>query len=466
MYLLDLQKQPLELQLFFQKVKSDFTQESSTKDIFSYITVISTIGSFLVFLVTLFFYSRTAQIITFLATLGFALGLVLYRLGKPFLTSLYMTTLPPLMFGIIIVLVGGNFNQGLGIATSTFLSFIVFRDHPKTRKFIIGFDLLMYIVPTIYVNIYGPLLGTINLAFDEIIVFVACLCWLSLTFYMYDEKKTRFYTEDLELKNKYLKTTTDELLKIQNYLSSQNGEMQKLNDEMALKTKQMEEFTYLVTHDLKAPINNINSIATELESILKNSNNKIISTYLNYLKTSSYRMSNMVDNILDHAKIGGSKFKNDVSLIDLLNNILEDFSERIKSLEAQIIIGNLPIINCYDIEFRLLFQNLLDNSLKFVPENRTPLIHIDCEESNGYYVFKISDNGIGIPENQRSNIFGAFQRIPTQNDYEGTGLGLYGCKKIVDHHAGQIWITSELNKGTTFFIKIPIEYAALDENIN
>ena len=375
-----------------------------------------------------------------------------------------MTTLPPFMFGVIIILVGGNFNQGLGIATSAFLSFITFRDYPKIRKYIIGFDLIMYLLPTIYINIYGPILGTIDLSFDEIIVFIACLFWLSLTFFMYDEKKTRSYTKNLELKNQNLKSTTDELLRIQSYLSSQNREIQKLNGEMALRNKQMEEFTYLVTHDLKAPINNIKSIATELESSLKTSKDNTIITYLDYLKTSSFRMSNMVNNILDHARIGGSKFETDVSLTDLLKNILEDFSERIKSAKAQIEIGSLPLINCYSLEIRLLFQNLLDNALKFVPKNRIPIIHIDCQESNGHFIFSISDNGIGIPENQNSNVFGAFQRIPTHNDYEGSGLGLYGCKKIVEHHEGQIWVTSEVNTGTTFFIKLPRDYVAFNDN--
>jgi signal transduction histidine kinase len=170
----------------------------------------------------------------------------------------------------------------------------------------------------------------------------------------------------------------------------------------------------------------------------------------------------MVSNILDHAKIGGSKFENNVSLKNLINNILGDFSERIKSSNAQIIIGSLPTINCYSVEIRLLFQNLLDNALKFVPDNRTPKINIDSEESNGFFLFKISDNGIGIPENELSNIFGAFQRISMQKDYEGSGLGLYGCKKIVEHHEGQIWVTSNLNRGTTFYIKLPVQYSELN----
>lgn len=409
----------------------------------------------MVFLITLFFYSAIAQVITAFASIGFGIGLILYKLKRPFLTSLYMTTVPPFMFGVIILLVGGDFNQGLGIATSAFLSFIVFRDQPKFRWFVIGFGLLMYLGPTLYINIYGPVLGTINIAFDEILVFLASLCWLSLTFFMYDEKKTRVYTNNLETKNKFLRSNEIKLRQVQKDLELQNTELEELNRRITLKNQQIEEFTYMATHDLKAPINNINAIAGQLKSNINNLQVQETETYLQYLQTSSKRMLALVSNLLENAKIGNSEFQNRINTNQIVQEILEDFSEKIKSSKAIIHVQNLPYLNCYPLEMRLVFQNLIDNALKFVPENKIPVIDIGYSVEPNCYKFHIADNGIGISEKEIGTIFNAFHRIHSKKEYEGSGIGLYGCKKVIHNHHGEIWVESKIHKGTTFYFTLP-----------
>lgn len=366
-----------------------------------------------------------------------------------------MTTVPPFMFGLIILLVGGDFSQGLGIATSAFLSFIVFRDQPKFRWYVIGFGLLMYIVPTLYINIYGPVLGTINLAFDEILVFLACLCWLSLTFFMYDEKKTRVYTNSLESKNHFLRSNAVKLRQAQKDLELQNKELEDLNDRIVLQSKQIEEFTYLATHDLKAPINNINAIADQLKSNINHLQVQETETYLKYLQTSSKRMLQLVTNLLENAKIGNSEFQHHINTNQIIKDILEDFSERLKSSKAIINFQNLPYLDCYPLEIRLVFQNLIDNALKFIPENKIPKIDIGYSDTPDYYEFYISDNGIGISEKEAGTIFNAFHRIHSKQEYEGSGIGLYGCKKVIHNHKGEIWVESSKNEGTTFYFTIP-----------
>lgn len=390
-------------------------------------------------------------------TLAFGLGALMDLFKKKFLTSVYMTTVPPLMFGVIIILVGGFFAQGLAIATSAFMSFIIFRNRPIWRKIIIIFIILMFLLPSIYVGIYGPILGNTNLPFDEIVVFIACLCWLSITFFMYDEKKTRSYTNTLEAKNNILKANAIELKKSQESLKSQNKELALLNKELELKNKQIEEFTYMVTHDLKAPISNIDTIADQLKLHFENNDNTEIDTYFNYLKMSSTRMMNLVGNLLENAKIGNSKIKESVDLNNLLNDILKDLSHRVKETKAIINIDNLPVIQGYPIELRLLFQNLVDNALKFTPKNKKPEINITCHKKTDSYLFTVSDNGIGIPKKHYDKIFKAFQKLHASKEFEGSGIGLYGCKKVVEYHGGRIWIESTENKGSTFYFTLPLK---------
>ncbi|WP_198146851.1 sensor histidine kinase [Maribacter thermophilus] len=368
-----------------------------------------------------------------------------------------MSTVPPLMFGVITMLVGGFFAQGLAIGTSAFMSFIIFRNRPKWRKIIIIYIILTFLLPTIYIGIYGPILGDFNLPFDEIVVFLACLCWLSITFFMYDEKKTRSYTDELEIKNNSLKANAIELKKSQESLRSQNKELAHLNKELEIKNKQIEEFTYMVTHDLKAPISNIDAIADQLKLHFKNTDNKEVDTYFDYLKTSATRMMHLVGNLLENAKIGNSKVKEPVDLNNLLKDILKDLSHRIKETQAVVSVDNLPVVQGYPIELRLLFQNLVDNALKFTPKNKKPEINITCHKKTDSYMFTVSDNGIGIPKKHFDNIFKAFQKLHASKEFEGSGIGLYGCKKVVEYHGGRIWVESIENKGSTFYFTLPLK---------
>ena len=102
----------------------------------------------------------------------------------------------------------------------------------------------------------------------------------------------------------------------------------------------------------------------------------------------------------------------------------------------------------------MLFQNLVHNALKFKSSAQDPIITITSEKRENDYLFSVADNGIGIPSEQSEKIFNAFHKLHNQSKFEGSGIGLYGSKKIVDHHLGKIWVTSEENKGSTFYFTI------------
>ena len=172
-------------------------KSSKFLDEFGLITIISSIFTFAVFIYALIFHSYIEQVLSFVVALGFGIGFILNRLGYHKATRIYMTLFPPVMFMSLIFLIGGFFGQAVAFATMGFLAYIGYRRNPRLRNLIITFDILAFIIPTIYISIHEPILGTIDVPFDEVFAFLACLGWLSLTFRIYDENKTKTYTTDL-----------------------------------------------------------------------------------------------------------------------------------------------------------------------------------------------------------------------------------------------------------------------------
>ena len=137
----------------------------------------------------------------------------------------------------------------------------------------------------------------------------------------------------------------------------------------------------------------------------------------------------------------------------MLSEILDDLRQRIKEKNAVISYPDLPVIICDMIQIRQLFQNLISNSLKYHDDTH-PIIDIGFEAKRTHYQFYIKDNGIGIETKHHKKIFEVFKRLHGQNDFDGTGIGLANCKRIVDNHKGNIWVKSSLGKGATFYFTL------------
>ncbi|WP_339629229.1 ATP-binding protein [uncultured Maribacter sp.] len=437
-----------------KKSTNNIFKKGRLLDEFGLITFIPTLCSFIVFVGTLFFYPFKLQIIALFISLGFGVGFLLNRLKFNKATRLYMTLYPPTIFMFIILLIGGFFSQAVGFATMAFLAFIGYRRNPKLRIVIITYDILAFIIPTVYIQIHEPLLGVINIPYDEILVFIACLAWLSLTFRMYDETKTRKYTNTLEKNNRALLESESNLKKAQIDLKNQNNKLAVLNHELKLKNKHIEEFTFILTHDLKGPLNNINIIAKELQNQHSSASYTNFDNFLKHLDGSSARLTNLVQGLLKYAEIGSSSQMETININEVINFVLEDLSEKIKESNAEIIAEDMPVLIGRSNDLRMLFQNLIHNALKFKSLNKVPRITIRSVKVPGSFQFSVEDNGIGIPKNQQDNIFNAFHKLHNQAKFEGSGIGLYGSKKIINHHQGQIWVESEEQKGSKFHFTI------------
>jgi len=165
-------------------------------------------------------------------------------------------------------------------------------------------------------------------------------------------------------------------------------------------------------------------------------------------------MKTLIENLLDYSQIGSRKELERVDCDKILHNVLDDLGTVISEADADIKSDPLPVINGYASEIKQLFQNLISNSIKF-RRTGVPLgINISAHEGADYWQFAFKDNGIGIDEKYNERIFVIFQRLHTQNEYAGSGIGLSHCKKIVELHKGKIWVESKPGEGSTFHFTI------------
>lgn len=253
--------------------------------------------------------------------------------------------------------------------------------------------------------------------------------------------------------------------KIYKYLSirqditdRKNGEERLAMQFEELKTKniEIEQFAYIASHDLQEPlrtvINYTETLTEEYEGKLDSAADK----YLSFIKDASTRMSDLIKGLLDYSRLGKLTGRTKVNCATLIQEIKADLEATINETNSTIIVGDLPIVNGFEIELRLLFQNLITNAIKFKRVGVEPEVTISAIKNDLSWEFSVKDNGIGIDDIYHEKIFIIFQRLHNRKDYAGTGIGLSHCQKIVNLHGGSIWVDSKINEGSTFNFTIPI----------
>ncbi len=228
-------------------------------------------------------------------------------------------------------------------------------------------------------------------------------------------------------------------------------ELEKQNVKLQNMNRELEQFAYLTSHDLQEPLRTLTSFA---ELLQKEYNGKLKGegeVYLDFILKSSDRMKILIKDLLDYSRIGKLKNVTNINCNELVKEVLIDIDFLINENNAKITIEDLPVITCDRTELRQLFQNLIINSIKFRKKGEVPLISISAVKLDDYWRFAIQDNGIGIDEIDKEKIFLLFKRLHNRKDYDGTGIGLSICKKIVEMNNGHIWVESKINEGSTFY---------------
>ncbi|HVK47084.1 MAG TPA: PAS domain S-box protein [Pseudobacter sp.] len=243
---------------------------------------------------------------------------------------------------------------------------------------------------------------------------------------------------------------------LEQLVTDRTRELQRSNDDL-------QQFAHVASHDLKEPVRKVKIFASRLEKEFGNTMSDTASVYLKKIYSATDRMNNMIDGVLNYSTVNNLEqdFGN-VNLTDILRNIESDLEVLIQQKGANIKYDQLSPFEGAPVLIYQLFYNLINNSLKFARKDASPLITISSREiqENNYPLTEItlSDNGIGFSQEHAERIFNTFTRLNAKDQYEGTGLGLALCKKIVERHGGSIRAQGEEGSGSSFIISLPVKH--------
>jgi signal transduction histidine kinase len=238
-----------------------------------------------------------------------------------------------------------------------------------------------------------------------------------------------------------------------------NKSKKELEESLALleeKSKELEQFAYAASHDLKEPLRMIQGFLTLLEKRYQEKLDNRARKYIHFSVDGAKRLGTLIDDLLEYSRVGRIHTNiEDIDLNEMLNELIKNEIAHSGDSTEIIQFNNLPVINAVPVSINMLFRNLISNALKYQDGKKDPEIKITSMEDQNHWNFSVIDNGIGIEKKFFDKIFMLFNRLHTKEEYPGTGMGLAICKKIVEEHGGKIWVESEVNKGSVFKFTLP-----------
>ncbi|MBD0345434.1 MAG: PAS domain-containing protein, partial [Coleofasciculus sp. Co-bin14] len=231
--------------------------------------------------------------------------------------------------------------------------------------------------------------------------------------------------------------------------------LKKAIAELARSNQELEQFAYVASHDLREPLRKIKSYTDLLVKRYQGQLDEKADKYIAYITDGAVRMQTLITDLLTYSRVGRGEISLEpTDLGAVLNRTLSDLSNVIRESNALITTDPLPTVKANPTQMGQLLQNLIANAIKFHGQ-QLPHVQIRAVLHDQSWTISVQDNGIGIEPQYAERIFVIFQRLHTKDEYPGTGIGLAVCKKIVERHGGQIWVESELGRGTTFCFTLP-----------
>ncbi len=225
--------------------------------------------------------------------------------------------------------------------------------------------------------------------------------------------------------------------------------------ELAAANKELEAFAYSVAHDLRAPLRHIDGYSKLLAEELGASLGDGAGHYLQSIQDSTRNMGEMVDDLLNLSRVARKELNLQVTgLRSLVDEVLRDLKPETKDRDIEWKIAGLPFVECDPVLVKQVFANLLANAVKFTRTRTRAVIEVDQTNVDGQTATYVRDNGVGFSMKYSDKLFGVFQRLHRQEDFEGTGVGLATVQRIVQKHGGRIWAEAELNIGATFYFTL------------
>lgn len=274
----------------------------------------------------------------------------------------------------------------------------------------------------------------------------------------------------------------NELVAMQRELARKNAELKRLNEKarqeiakrkraqealarkseaLARSNAELEEFAYIVSHDLQAPLRKVQAFGDRLHARYGDALEDRGRDYLTRMQNATQRMRDLINDLLTYSRVTtqAQPFES-VDLNAMVDDVIEDLTVRIEETGGRVEVDKLPTIDADAVQMRRVLQNLIDNALKFHKPDESPVVRVYGEipeTDDSLCRITVEDNGIGFDPEYTQKVFAPFQRLHGRSEYEGTGIGMAICRKIVERHGGRITVESEPGQGTKFTITLPVE---------
>lgn len=243
--------------------------------------------------------------------------------------------------------------------------------------------------------------------------------------------------------------------KAEESISRLNDTLRENLAQLESANKELESFSYSVSHDLRAPLRSMDGYTKILQEEYGDRLDGEGKRYLSHILNNTRKMGNLIDDLLKFSRMGRKDIqKSEVAVERLVKSMLSEMISA-NGVAAEVKLGELPPVHA---DYSLLTQvwtNLLSNALKYSSKSERPVVEVGSERQNGEVIYYVRDNGVGFDMRYADKLFGVFQRMHKPEDFEGTGVGLAIVQRIVVKHGGRVWATAEVNKGATFYFALP-----------
>jgi signal transduction histidine kinase len=272
--------------------------------------------------------------------------------------------------------------------------------------------------------------------------------------------KSIIYSFERSRLNNELKTQIEARKLAERETLKLNAELeQRIHDRTAqleIVNTELEAFSHSVSHDLRAPLRHINGFAEILKEEFSDQLPEKAKNYLDTISDSAKKMNILIDDLLNLSRTNRIELKKSMlKMNQVLDDALSEVQPLMENRKVDINISTLPeVIGDYNL-LRLVWVNLLDNAIKYTRLRKKAVIKIDYKEEKEEFIFCIHDNGVGFDMNYAQKLFGAFQRLHSTDEFEGTGIGLSNVRRIISRHSGRTWAEAELDKGASFYFSLP-----------
>ena len=278
----------------------------------------------------------------------------------------------------------------------------------------------------------------------------------------------------LKAVNNDLQKEIEERKLVQEKIDLLNRQLLEKNETLKTRNDELDRFAFVASHDLQEPLRKIMIFSDRILGLFKSERYNEVELNLGKIIACSRRMKQLIDDLLIYSRQSDETVGfEETNFNTIIGEVISDLDVEIQRKKARVLTTDLPTARAIPTQIRQLFQNMLSNSLKFNHENISPEISIESDEITGaeiglndlytnekFYRIRFRDNGIGFDQKHSDDVFMVFKRLHSNSEFEGTGIGLSICKRIVEKHGGYIHVNSRVNEGTTFTITLPYKQPA------